>query len=318
MKKMFSVLWKLALIILGVSTLGLFAIAYVVFKSSYARSKDGKESELPDESWAKQYHERYIKGCVWTRDIAGEEWTVTSKDGLRLVAKYLPAKGKAVRNVILAHGYKSAYFKDFSEIAQWYVDNGANVLLISQRAALKSGGKFLTMGVRESEDIALWAARMDAHTLGELPMYLHGISMGCASVLMAQGESLPANVKGIIADCGFTSPWEISVAVCRQWYPWLPAKLTARIVDLYSRRLARFGMKEKNTVDILKRAKIPTLFIHGTLDDFVPPHMTVRNYQACAAPKRILMVDGATHALSWFYDNERYKNALTDFFAWTA
>ena len=35
---------------------------------------------------------------------------------------------------------------------------------------------------------------------------LCGISMGCATTLMAAGLDLPDNVKGIIADCGFTSP----------------------------------------------------------------------------------------------------------------
>lgn len=317
MKDAFSVFWKLALIILGVLTLGLFVIAYVIFKKSYARTRHGEEGELPDESWAKQHHERYIRGCVWARDVAGEEWTITSKDGLRLVGKYLPAEGEAVRNVLLAHGYRSSYFKDFGEIAKWHHEHGANILMITERGALESEGGYLTMGIRESEDIALWAARMDAYTLGELPMYLHGISMGCSSVLMAQQEQLPANVKGIIADCGFTSPWEISRDVCRKWYPWLPADIIGRIVDIYSRHLGHFGMKEKSTVDILKKAKIPTLFIHGMRDDFVPPHMTVRNYQVCAAPKRILMVEDATHALSWFYDNERYVKALEDFFEWT-
>ena len=30
--------------------------------------------------------------------------------------------------------------------------------------------------------------------------------MGATTVLMAAGEALPKNVKGITADCGFTSP----------------------------------------------------------------------------------------------------------------
>ncbi len=311
-------LLKIVFLLLGVFTLGLFAIAYVVFKNSYARGKNGDErnSALPDESWAKEYHERYINGCLWNQEVKGEEWAITSKDGLRLTAKFVPAKGEAVRNVILAHGYHSVYFKDFSEIAQWHIEHGANVLMICQRSAPGSEGKYLTMGIRESEDLAIWAALMDDRTLGKLPMYLHGISMGCSTVVMAQGEDLPANVKGIIADCGFTSPWDISVAVCRQWYPWLPAKLTGYVVDIYARHLANFGLKEKNTVEILKKAKIPTLFVHGMMDDFVPPHMSVKNYQACAAPKKIMLSEEATHALSWFYDNERYVKAMEEFFGW--
>ena len=33
--------------------------------------------------------------------------------------------------------------------------------------------------------------------------------MGAATVLLSLGTDLPGNVKGVVADCGFTSPWEI-------------------------------------------------------------------------------------------------------------
>lgn len=40
--------------------------------------------------------------------------------------------------------------------------------------------------------------------------------MGCATTLMAAGLDLPDNVKGIIADCGFTSPWDIIRHVAKE------------------------------------------------------------------------------------------------------
>ena len=47
-------------------------------------------------------------------------------------------------------------------------------------------------------------------------MYLDGISMGAATVLMASEFDLPASVRGIIADCGYTSPRDILKKVIRQ------------------------------------------------------------------------------------------------------
>ena len=38
----------------------------------------------------------------------------------------------------------------------------------------------------------------------KLPIYLYGQSMGAAAVLMASGYRLPSEVKGLIADCGFS------------------------------------------------------------------------------------------------------------------
>lgn len=39
----------------------------------------------------------------------------------------------------------------------------------------------------------------------KLPVYLYGQSMGASAVLMASGHTLPSEVKGLIADCGFHS-----------------------------------------------------------------------------------------------------------------
>ena len=48
---------------------------------------------------------------------------------------------------------------------------------------------------------------------GPAPVYLAGVSMGATSVLMATALPLPANVRGVIADCGFTSPRAIMAQV---------------------------------------------------------------------------------------------------------
>ena len=47
-------------------------------------------------------------------------------------------------------------------------------------------------------------------------IFLFGISMGGGTVLMASGQRLPRNVKGIVADCPFNSPKDIIKHVCRK------------------------------------------------------------------------------------------------------
>ena len=74
-------------------------------------------------------------------------------------------------------------------------------------------------------------------------------------------------------------------------------------------------MEEKNELDALRENTIPVLLIHGTDDRFVPVEMTYENYQACTAPKRLLIVPGADHAMSYYTEPRRYEAALRDF--WT-
>ena len=43
--------------------------------------------------------------------------------------------------------------------------------------------------------------------------------------------------------------------------------------------------------------------------------MGIRNYHACAAPKKICLVDEATHAMSFLKDPDKYTAAIEDLFA---
>lgn len=77
----------------------------------------------------------------------------------------------------------------------------------------------------------------------------------------------------------------------------------------------RFQMAtdEYSTVDALKCCKVPVLFVHGTEDHFVPIEMTYENYTACAAPKKLFIVPGADHGMSYYFDKEGYEAAIKDF-----
>ena len=67
------------------------------------------------------------------------------------------------------------------------------------------------------------------------------------------------------------------------------------------------------TVDALKKNKIPVLLIHGTDDTFVPVEMTYENYKACAGPKKLLVVPGADHGMSYYVDRENYEKVIREF-----
>ena len=79
----------------------------------------------------------------------------------------------------------------------------------------RARGKYITYGVKERFDCRDWAVYA-ARRFGDRPLFLMGISMGAATVLMASGLELPENTRGIVADCGFTTPWEIMAHVARR------------------------------------------------------------------------------------------------------
>ena len=67
-------------------------------------------------------------------------------------------------------------------------------------------------------------------------------------------------------------------------------------------------------MESLKGNNIPVFFAHGTDDSFVPVSMTYENYKACTAPKRLFIVPGAEHGLSYRVDPDGYRKAVEEFF----
>jgi fermentation-respiration switch protein FrsA (DUF1100 family) len=119
-------------------------------------------------------------------------------------------------------------------------------------------------------------------------------------------------VKCIIADCGFTSPWDILDRIFRK-VTHLPSTLSLLAADLFARIFARFSLKEKDTKQILKHARLPVLMIHGTEDDFVPNVMTQQGYDACTGPKELMMIPKAGHGVSFLVDRETYVRGVLSF-----
>lgn len=254
------------------------------------------------------YEKMMEDGERWIRSQNMEKVTILSHDGLKLAGHFLDAGTK--KTLILVHGYRSRAYRDFSCVAEYYRGLGYNLLLIDQRAHGESEGKYICFGAKERYDCVRWAEYIDRRVGGDI--FLDGISMGGTTVLLAAGEKLPEAVRGIIADCGFTSPADIMLKVmevdlkirCRPLF-----YLVCRMIELR----AGFAPDEFSTPEAMGKNTLPILFLHGTEDRFVPCRMTVEAYEACTAEKKLLLIEGAGHGTSYLKEMETCRAALEDF-----
>ena len=126
---------------------------------------------------------------------------------------------------------------------------------------------------------------------------------------MASELPMPDNVIGVIADCGYTSPKEIIIKVIRQMglpgWAYFFVKLAARIYG-------GFDLEAASSIEAMKNCRLPVFFAHGEADDYVPCQMSLDNYEACAAPKRLLTVPGAGHGLGYIIAKEDYLRVLRE------
>lgn len=238
---------------------------------------------------------------------------LTSFDGLKLHAVYFPALDqRSDKLVICFHGYTGEGLSNHVAIADYFLKQGYGMLMPDARAHGQSEGEYIGFGCLDRKDALSWINWAVEECGPSIRIMLHGTSMGGATVLMASGLSLPGQVKGIVSDCGFTSPKEVFTHVLHHMYH-LPAFPAIQGADWMNRRLAGYGMDECNAKREVQKAKVPILFIHGSADTFVPSSMCHEIYDSCRAPKEKLIVEGAAHAESYYKDMDAYEHALTQF-----
>lgn len=238
--------------------------------------------------------------------------TARSSDGEKLVGHWYECTNPK-RVIIAMHGWRSSWMSDFSAIAPFWHDNDCNVLFAEQRGQNNSGGVYMSFGLMERYDCLAWIDWVNEN-YPDMPIYLGGISMGASTVLMAAGFELPENVKGIIADCGFTSPVDIWRHVVEKNLG-MSYRLRKGAIQRMCRQKLQIDADGYSAVEAMENCDVPVLFIHGTDDHFVPIDMTYKNYKACRAPKRIFVVPGADHGMSYYMNREGYEAAVKEFWA---
>ena len=237
-----------------------------------------------------------------------EQIEIRTKDEITLVGHWYPAPD-AKRVIVAMHGWRSSWSKDFSVISEFWHNNGCSVLYAEQRGQNNSGGDYMGFGMLERHDCVEWVNWVNEKTEASLPIYLAGVSMGAATVLMASGLPLPENVHGIMADCGFTSPHAIWKHVAEKNLH-LSYGIIGKIAGDMCRKKINMSPSDYSTTFALANTDIPVIFIHGSDDKFVPIEMTYENYKVCASPKRLVVIPGAEHGMSYFLNKEAYEREV--------
>ena len=305
-------------IVTGIAAVLLMAvpvISYLCYRMAFyappRKEEDGDTVEIPEGEIYEVFREQME---AWGREVRAlpyEAVTVTSFDGLTLHGKFYEyAPGAPIE--LMFHGYRGSAQRDLAGGVQRCFGVGRSALLVDQRCSGKSGGHVITFGIREHRDCLNWIDFMVDHFGPDVKIILTGISMGASTVLMAAGHPLPEQVKGVLADCGFSSAKAIICDVIRQLK--LPIPLVYPFIRLGARIYGGFDPEEESAVEAIKKATVPVIFFHGETDAFVPAHMSQSNYDACASVKRLVMIPGAGHGLCYPVDPEGYLQALREFF----
>lgn len=244
--------------------------------------------------------------------IEFEKVTITSFDGIKLVARYYHTKDGAPLHIQF-HGYRGSGIRDFCGGNKIARELGHNTLLVTQRASGESGGRTITFGIKEYRDCMLWIEYAIERFGRDAKIILSGISMGAATVLKASGEELAENIVGIIADSPFSSAEKIIKKVCCDIG--LNPSIVYPFISVGAKLYGRINLKDGDVLYAVKKSKKPILLIHGEEDRFVPCDMSHEILENCGCNARLETFSTAGHGLSYIVNEKRYKKLIEEFVA---
>lgn len=297
--------------------LGLVAAGNYFYEVAIDRSEEGPDLHGGGESataasvlGTEEQQNRLAALLEWTEAQTFETVQITSDDGIALKGQFLKNEQSNGKAVILAHGYKGSS-EQMPGITQYYYELGYDVLKPDARGHGASEGDYIGYGWHDRKDYVKWVQFLIDEKSADA-IFLHGFSMGAATVLMTSGEELPAEVKGIIEDSGYTSVKEELSHQLKYLYH-LPAFPIMDVTSLITKIRAGYTFGEASAVEAVKKNTRPLFVIHGDQDELVPTEMAEVIYEAANSEKELWIVPGAGHTEAYTVAEEEYKQRLKAF-----
>lgn len=269
----------------------------------------GKEKSALEKEFSRSNE----KGIEFIKSTDTEYLTIRNSQNNVIASTFISSKDHSKKFVILSHGYRNYGIREFGSFFPFYYEQGINMLVIDHQAHGNSEGKYITFGYQEHLDLIRWIEYLVQNYGDDIEVYLHGISMGAATVCMASGsEELPIQVKGIISDCSYISASKQLIRTMKSFHTPL-SKTTYSLISKKLQAKCKANIDETNPIDAVKNCKVPITFIHGMNDTFVPTNDCVQLFDACSSTdKDLVLIEKAGHAQSYWYAKDQYQQAILE------
>jgi fermentation-respiration switch protein FrsA (DUF1100 family) len=225
-----------------------------------------------------------------SRGLRFEPLWLTSSDGVRLRAWWIPAANEGAPVMLCLHG-NGGNISTHAEKMKLFRDAGAAQLWVEWRGYGESAGTPDEAGLYR-DGLAGWEWLTRERAIAPSRVALYGESLGCG-VAVELATRVPAG--GLIMDSGFASVAEMGKSVL----PWFPLALERFRFDNLSK---------------LPRVRMPALFLHSPQDDVVPFEQSRLNFAAAAGPKRFVVLRGR-HNDGYLDSQPTYGEAIGAFLA---
>ena len=246
----------------------------------------------------------------WEFQADYEEVDLTTADGVSFGAWFFRQTGSP-QVIVISPGHKGRR-QDLLGISVALWRKGFNVLAYSYRGMAGSDRETVTMGVRETQELAA-AIAFARRRVRDARIGLLGYSMGAVvSLLGAAGDP---SIEALVLD----SPYSDLPGVLRENVrsrTLLPGAPFVAATALWMRLRHGVRLADASPITVLSGLEPrPLFFVHGGDDAVTQVQHSRRLYDAYRGPREIWIVPGAPHTGAYFADRPVYVERVAGFFA---
>ena len=242
--------------------------------------------------------QREVKKTPEIHQLAFEEVYLSIADtdgtGERMHTWWIPAKNESGKVLLYLHGSALNIGANVTHARRFH-GLGFDVFIISYRGYGLSDGSFPTEVQVYADAEAAWDYLVDTRQIEPGRIFIYGHSIGGAVAIDLAIRHPEA--AGLITEATFTSIVDVAREDIK--YRFFPLNL-----------LVHQRFESLNKISALK---IPVLFMHGTLDRYIPFEMSRKLYAQSPEPKYLKLIEGGGHRNSAKVGGIEYLNAVSDF-----
>ena len=279
---------------------------YIMYRSPKKRTRECTNRK--DDSQMRMFTE----GISWAEQFKGitEQLRIVN-DGLYQYGEYINFGYDKCAIILQGRGESLLYCYYFADV---YVKNGYNILVTDVRAHGLSDGKYLTAGIKESDDLVLWIKLInEKYQINDFT--LHGICVGASAAIYSyvklknSGSDL---VKRIVTDGLFYSFYELFKCHIKRFkqpsFPVLHSIFFLTFLFTGARLFSETPVKYMKDIDI------PILFIWSARDIFCIKSKGEELFNACASKyKEVCFFPEGRHSHVRSTQEAEYDNLIAKF-----
>lgn len=218
-------------------------------------------------------------------------------------------QNRAQRIIIFSHGITNNMMGSLKYV-QMFLDRGFCAIIYDHKNHGKSCGSYTSFGVEEKYDLSRIIDYAKTKCIDNCVIGVHGESMGAATAL--QHAAIDSRVAFVISDCSFDEAFnEFSYRLKVEHG--LPSFPIVNIASFMNKLIYGISFRDMSPLKAVQATDVPTLFIHGKNDSYVPFEQTTRLYESKVGVKNLYLAEDARHAFSYSVNKDRYREEVYSF-----